>query len=102
MFIILSSSALFPRLFAFVSSDVAGFLALSEKSAFPSFAAQWLSVGLSIMEMTVAGTAQDSHLIPFSCTDEPPAHHHIGYKGTQLILIAKLFLKNLCGAHNFS
>ena len=75
---------------------------LSPKSLPSQVDTQWLSVRLSIMEMTVAGTAQDSHLIPFSCTDEPPAHHHIGYKGTQLILIAKLFLKNLCGAHNFS
>jgi hypothetical protein len=42
---------------------MAGFLALSEKSAFPSMLSGF--DGLSIMEMTVAGTAQDLHLIPF-------------------------------------
>ena len=52
---------LFPGL-SLPSNDMAGFLALPEKSAFPIV--QWL-MGLSIMGMTVAGTAQDSHLIPF-------------------------------------
>jgi hypothetical protein len=42
---------------------MAGLLAFSKKSAFPI--TQWLVFGLLIMEMTVAGTAQDSHLIPF-------------------------------------
>ena len=55
----------------FCSSDVAGLLALSEKSAFPTLSVSGF-VGLPIMEMTVAGTAQDSHLIPFSCTGETP------------------------------
>jgi hypothetical protein len=34
------------------------------------------------MEMTVAGTAQDSHLIPFSCLGETPQHHQIVCKGS--------------------
>ena len=36
--------------------------------------------GLSIMEMTVAGTAQELHLIPFYALVETPAHHHIACK----------------------
>jgi len=76
---------------------MAGFLALSEKSAFPTKINVQISltkvkatssitmfkvqcskssvsgfVGLSIMEITVAGTAQDLHLIPFSCAGETP------------------------------
>jgi len=34
------------------------------------------------MEMTVAGTAQDFHLIPFYALVETPAHHQIGDKGS--------------------
>ena len=78
--------------------DVAGFLALSEKSAFPTLFTIHFSLftfhyslakrsvasvalfGLSIMEMTVAGTAQDLHLIPFYALVETPAHHHIACK----------------------
>ena len=55
-----------------VALALAGFLALSEKSAFPTLSVSGF-VGLSIMEITVAGTAQDSHLIPFSCTGETPS-----------------------------
>ena len=69
-----STGVFFPRLTASFLSDMAGFLALSEKPAFPSIRAQWLFDGLSIMEMTVAGTAQDSHLIPFYA---PVDHQHI-------------------------
>jgi hypothetical protein len=43
---------------------VAGFLAFSEKSAFPSLQTVAF-VGFPIMEITVAGTAQVFHLIPF-------------------------------------
>ncbi len=43
------------------------------------------------MGMTVAGTAQDSHLIPFSCTDETPMHHHFGCKGTHYFIYMQFF-----------
>ena len=43
------------------------------------------------MGMTVAGTAQDSHLIPFSCTDETPMHHHFGCKDTHYFIYIQLF-----------
>ena len=46
---------------------------------------------LSIMRMTVAGTAQDLHLIPFSCKDETPMHHQFGCKGTQYFKNMQLF-----------
>jgi hypothetical protein len=72
---------------------MAGFLALPDKSAFPttqlSIIHCQLSIpivsglfGLTITGMTVAGTAQDSHLIPSSYTDETPAYHHFDCKGT--------------------
>ena len=55
---------------------------LSPKSPPSQAVAQWLLFGLSIMEMTVAGTAQDFHLIPFYALVETPAHHQIGDKGS--------------------
>lgn len=48
---------------------------------------------LFIMRITVAGTAQDSHLIPFSCTDETPVHHQFGCKDTHYFINMQLFLK---------
>ena len=74
-------------------SNMAGFLALPDKSAFPI--ASVASVGLTIMRMTVAGTAQDSHLIPFSCADETPVHHHFGCKGTQYFIYMQFFLEKI-------
>ena len=75
---------------------MAGFLALPDKSAFPTtsilqFSLQVASFGLNIMGITVAGTAQDSHLIPFSCTDETPMHHHFGCKGTHNFIYMQFF-----------
>lgn len=43
------------------------------------------------MGITVAGTAQDSHLIPFSCTDETPVHHHFGCKDTHYFIYMQFF-----------
>ena len=56
-------SALFPRL-SFRVLEMAGFLTFSWKLAFPTFR-QWLLVEFPIMEITVAGTVQVFHLIPF-------------------------------------
>ena len=45
------------------------------------------------MRMTVAGTAQDFHLIPFSCTDETPMQHQFGCKVTHYFINIQSFLK---------
>ena len=45
--------------------------------------------------MTVAGTAQDSHLIPFSCTGETPIHHHFGCKDTHYFINMQYFLRKI-------
>ena len=84
--------SLIPEAFASFMSNMAGFLALPDKSAFPTLftirssllisAAPVASSGLTIIGITVAGTAQVFHLIPFYCADETPAHHHFGCKGT--------------------
>jgi hypothetical protein len=66
---------------------MAGFLALSEKSAFPSMLSGF--DGLSIMEMTVAGTAQDLHLIPFYCMGESPSASPIRLQRYKLIFRQK-------------
>ena len=82
---------------------MAGFLALPDKSAFPNSplysppskggvrggSVAWYE--LTIMGMTVAGTAQDLHLIPFSCTDETPVHHHFGCKDTHYFIYMQFF-----------
>jgi len=47
------------------------------------------------MGMTVAGTAQDSHLIPFSCTGETPIHHHFGCKDTHYFIYMQFFLEKI-------
>ena len=49
------------------------------------------SHGLPIMEMTVAGTAQDLHLIPFYAPTAPPTHHQIGCKGTKKMADSAIF-----------
>ena len=69
---------------------MAGFLALPDKSAFPILSVA--SLGLTITGMTVAGTAQDSHLIPSSYTDETPAYHHFDCKGTHYFQKMQTFL----------
>jgi hypothetical protein len=56
---------------------VAGFLAFSEKSAFPSLQTVAFA-GFPIMEITVAGTAQVLHLIPFYAVME---HQDITIRG---------------------
>jgi hypothetical protein len=73
---------------------MAGFLALPDKSAFPTTLSV-ASFGLTIMGMTVAGTAQDFHLIPFSCTDETPVHHHFGCKDTHYFISMQFFQEKL-------
>jgi hypothetical protein len=50
---------------------------------------------LTIMGMTVAGTAQDSHLIPFSCTGETPILHHFGCKDTHYFINMQYFLRKI-------
>ena len=47
------------------------------------------------MGITVAGTAQDSHLIPFSCTGETPVHHHFGCKVTHYFIYMQFFLEKI-------
>jgi hypothetical protein len=59
---------------------VAGFLAFSEKSAFPSLQTVAF-VGFPIMEITVAGTAQVLHLIPFYALME---HQDITIRGAKV------------------
>ena len=86
-----------------LNTETAGFLALPDKSAFPTLFVihyslaqrQWLLFGLIIMGITVAGTAQDLHLIPFSCTDETPAHHHFGCKDTHYFINMQYFLRKI-------
>jgi hypothetical protein len=80
---------------------MAGFLALPDKSAFPTLftircsllisAAPVASSGLTIIGITVAGTAQVFHLIPFYCADETPVHHHFGCKDTHYFIYMQFF-----------